>query len=225
MNKQKVVLIHTSFVFFERERLLFELFDEILPDVERINIVEDKMLAEVMTLGFIPPEATRRMCHYVLAAESMGADVIFNTCSSLGPAFDVAKQMVRVPAIKIDDAMADAAASQGNKIAVLATVSTTLGPTVDLINDKARKNNKQIETKKVLAEGAFDILMGGDVVRHDEMVAQKAKEASGWANTLVLAQCSMARLAPRLAEETDLPVFSSPQLGVRSVKQVLESIK
>jgi Asp/Glu/hydantoin racemase len=225
MKNQKVVLIHTSFVFFDRERLLFELFDEILPDAERVNIVEDKMLAEVMASGSISPEVIRRMCHYVLAAEAMGANAIFNTCSSLGPAFDVAKQMVSVPAIKIDDAMADSAASQGKKIAVLATVPTTLAPTADLIIEKAKGKNKQIETKKVLAEGAFEILMRGEVERHDEMIAQKAQEAASWADTLVLAQCSMARLAPRLAKETDLPVLSSPRSGVTMVKQVLETVR
>jgi Asp/Glu/hydantoin racemase len=224
MNR-KVAIIHTSFVFFDRERLLFELFDELLPDVERINIVEDKMLAEVMQNNSITSDVIRRMCFYALAAEELRVDLIFNACSSLGPAFDVARQLVKIPAIKIDDAMAEKAALQGNKIAVLATVPTTLDPTVDLILEKAKSQNREIETKKALAEGAFEILMTGDVSRHDEMVVKTANGVSAWADTLVLAQCSMARLAPKLSEETNLPVLSSPRLAVERVKMILDQLQ
>lgn len=221
---RRIALIHTSFVFFERERLLFELFDEILPEVERINIVEDKMLVEVMAHGFITLKVIRRMSHYVLAAEAMDVDIIFNTCSSVGPAFDIAKQLVAVPSIKIDDAMAEEAANIGKKIVVLATVPTTLGPTMDLVVSKAENINKEVEVQRALAEGAFDILMAGDVNSHDDMVARKAKEVSRWADTLVLAQCSMARLAPRVSQETGLPVLSSPRLAVEFVKGALDNL-
>ncbi len=221
MNK-KVSLLHTSFVFFDREPLLFELFDEILPEVERINIVEDKMLAEVMENASITPEITRRMCLYVLAAEASGVDAIFNTCSSLGPAFDVAKRLVSTPCVKIDDGMAEKAAKEGKRIAVLATVPTTLPPTVALIQEKAEQFGTEIETQRYLCEGAFDLLMQGEKERHDDMVSEQSKESAQWADTLVLAQCSMARLAPRLSELTDRPVLSSPHLGVELLKSVLK---
>jgi hypothetical protein len=35
--KRRVALLHTSFVLFEGDRLLFKLFDEMLPDVELLN--------------------------------------------------------------------------------------------------------------------------------------------------------------------------------------------
>jgi Asp/Glu/hydantoin racemase len=224
VNK-KIAVIHTSFVFFDRERMLFELFDELLPEVERVNIVEDKMLAEVMEHNLITPDVIRRMCFYVLAAEQLGAELVFNACSSLGPAFDVARQLVKIPAIKIDDAMAEKAALHGNKIAVLATVPTTLDPTIDLIFEKAKSQSKEIEVKKALAKGAFEILMTGDVSRHDAMVIKTANSVAAWADTLVLAQCSMARLAPILSDETNLPVLSSPRLAVERVKMVLNQLQ
>lgn len=218
---KKIALIHTSFVFFERERLLFELFDQLLPLVERINIVEEKMLAEVMKHGVITSDVNKRMAHYVMAAEAMHVDLIFNTCSSLGPAFDLAKQLVSVPCLRIDDAMAEKAANMGKKIAVLATVPTTLPPTIDLVVEKANAQQKKIEVQRGLAEGAFNILMDGDIEKHDNMVSAKAKEVSGWADTIVLAQCSMARLAERLSKETNLPVLASPHFAVEQVKEML----
>jgi Asp/Glu/hydantoin racemase len=217
----RVALIHTSFVFFDREPLLFDLFDEIIPEVERLNIVDDQMLAEVMENASITPEITRRMCFYLLAAEASDVDAIFNTCSSLGPAFDVAKELVSIPCVKIDDGMAEQAAKDGKKIAVLATVPTTLPPTAALIQEKAYQQGEEIEIRRFLCEGAFDLLMEGEKERHDDMVSQKSIESAQWADTLVLAQCSMARLAPRLSEETDRSVLSSPRLGVKGLKAVL----
>lgn len=221
--RKKIAILHTSTVFMEREPLLFELIEELLPGIERTNIVDDTILAEVISLGSITPPITRRMVHYALAAEAMGVDVIFNTCSSLGPTMDVARSIVDIPIVKIDDGMAEEAAKNGTKIGVLATVPTTLGPTSDLIKEKADSLGTKTETSPALTEGAFEILMRGDVDRHDELVSQEAKEISGWADTLVLAQCSMARLAPRLAEETGLPVLSSPRLGVAQLRETLEN--
>ncbi len=220
MNKQ-VVLIHTSLVFFQREPLLFELFKEILPDVTITNIIEDKMLQVVMDNEFISPEITRRMCYYALSAESMGADAIFNTCSSLGPTMDVVRKIVKIPVVKIDEGMAEKVAKESRHVGVLATVATTLKPTIDLIELHATQLGKDVETKPFLSAGAFNLLMGGNTELHDLAVIQKAKEASEWADSIALAQCSMARLGPRIANEINIPVFSSPRLGVEHLKRVL----
>ena len=67
---KKVGLIHTSFVFFERERLLFDTFEELLPEVELKNIVDDTMLSEVMYEGKISPGIVQRMGFYLQAAEA-----------------------------------------------------------------------------------------------------------------------------------------------------------
>jgi hypothetical protein len=106
---------------------------------------------------------------------------------------------------------------------VLATVPTTLGPTVDLIEQKAVEMGKEITVQRELSEGAFEILMDGDKERHDEMVVESAKKLAPSVEILVLAQASMTRLAPRLMEETSLEVLSSPRLGVEYVKQVLQT--
>ncbi len=220
---RKVALLHTSFVFVQRERMLFDLMQEILPDVEMTNIVDDSLLRQVVAQGHISEDVTRRMCLYVLAADALGVDAIFNTCSSLGPTVDTARRLVTTPIVKIDDAMAEKAAREGHKVAVMATVPSTLQPTIDLIQQKADGAHTQPALEPALCAGAFDLLSQGQVERHDNMVAAKAKEAAQWADTIVLAQCSMARLAPRLADETGIPVLSSPRLGIERLKQVLDS--
>lgn len=222
--KYRIALLHTSLVFFERERLLFELWDKHLSEAERINIVEDQMLADVMHHQSISPQTTQRMCLYVLAAESMGVDAIFSTCSSLGPAIDIARALVSIPIVKIDDGMAEKAAQEGNHIGVLATVPTTLGPTIDLILDKAKELERNVQTRRGLSDGAFELLMAGDKDAHDKQVIEKAQQMSDWADLLVLAQCSMARLAPAIEEKTGMPVFTSPELGILHLRKILTEV-
>lgn len=217
----KVALFHTSLVFFQREPMLFRLLEELLPATELFHIVEDSMLRQVLAQGRVSAQITRRVCLYTLAAHAMGVDAIFNTCSSVGPAFDVARQMVPTPVVKIDDGMAEEASRRGKRIGVLATVPTTLQPTIDLIREKATLSHREIEVAEGLCHGAFQLLMEGEIQSHDQMVSEKAKALSQWADTLVLAQCSMARLEPRLSEETGLPVLSSPRLGVERLKAAL----
>jgi Asp/Glu/hydantoin racemase len=218
---KKIALLHTSMVFILRERLVYDILNELLPDVEITNLVDDTMLKEVMATGVITPEITRRMCHMVLAAEAVGVDAIFSTCSSLGPTINIARKLVRIPIVKIDEGMAEKAAREGKQIGVMATVPTTLQPTIDLIQEKSVEQGSTIKTQPNLCAGAFELLNLGKRDEHDAMVIGKAKEVARWADTIVLAQCSMARLAPRLQQETGITVLSSPRLGVEWLKQVL----
>jgi Asp/Glu/hydantoin racemase len=106
------------------------------------------------------------------------------------------------------------AASDGARIGVLATVSTTLGPTSDLIQAKADEVGRSITLERRLCEGAFSVLMSGDRDKHDAMVIEQAMDLAKSVDMIVLAQASMSRLAGVLQEETKMTVLSSPRIGV-----------
>lgn len=221
--KQRVAVLHTSFVFLNVESSVNDLLEEILPEAEVVHFVDSDVLATVMREEGISTRSTSRMVHLAQAAEEAGADVIFSACSSLGPTMEVARQNVDTPIVRIDDGMARKAVESATRIGVLATVPTTLGPTVNLIEQRAAEGGKEIEVHRQLSEGAFEILMGGDKERHDTMVVESARKLAPSVEILVLAQASMTRLAPRLKEETSLEVLTSPRLGVEYVRQMLQA--
>ena len=162
------------------------------------------------------------MVSHMLAAETAGCDVILNCCSSVGDAVDLARPMMRVPIVKIDDAMAEEAVKKATAIGVLATVPTTLDPTARLIERKAAEAGKSIGITKELCAGAFEILQSGDAKRHDEMVLEGIRSiAQKGVDVVVLAQASMARLVPQLGSDVGVPVLSSPHSAAQRVKQVL----
>ena len=217
-----LALIHTSMVFITVETMMQKIFAEVMPEVRLLNIVDDSLLPEVVAAGKVTPTAVERMCAYVTAAETAGADAVLSLCSSLGPAITVARNLVSIPVMKIDDAMTELAASQATRIGVMATVPTTLGPTIDLLREKGALQQKELAITPCLVEGAFPILMSGDKDQHDAMVSAAAAALAVSVELIVLAQASMTRLAPRLQSETGLPVLSSPRLGIEYAKRVLD---
>ena len=221
---QSLACIHTSMVFINVETMMNDIFKEVMPNVRRINIVDDSLLADVMAAGKITQPVTKRMCAYVQAAEASGADAILSLCSSLGPTIDIARPLVNIPVIKIDDPMAEEAVRSAKRIGVMATVLTTLGPTVDLIRSKATAMKKELQIEPALVEGAFQILMSGDRERHDRMVAEAAQRLATKVDIIVLAQASMTRLVPSLAQKTGLRILSSPRLAIEYTAKVLDSL-
>ena len=69
-------------------------FKQTLPDVRMINIVDDRLIFDIIEAGSITAELEKRILAYFQAADHAGADVIFNTCSSVGEVADKAADLV-----------------------------------------------------------------------------------------------------------------------------------
>jgi Asp/Glu/hydantoin racemase len=158
----------------------------------------------------------------VVAAEAAGANFVLVTCSSIGPAVEVAATMVDIPVLRVDQPMADRAVSLGSRIGVAATLPTTLVPTANLIERRAAAASRQIKICSRLCAGAFDALMGGDAARHDAMVAAALRELAAEVDVIVLAQASMARVADSLDESARrLPILASPAIAIEHLATIL----
>lgn len=215
----KAVLIHTSPVSLDE---LKSLFHEILPDVEMVNIIDDSLLEEVKRNGSITPQIISRMCSYVQVAKTLKPDIIFNQCSSVGEAFDIARTQAECLTLKIDKPMAEKAVSLGNRIGVVATVASTVKPSSNLIRNTAKKLGREITVTEYLVDGALDMLMRGEKDKHNELVIKEIRKAEQENDVVVLAQGSMTAILP-LLKETEKPVLTSPRLAVERVKDLLYS--
>lgn len=215
--QKTIYAIHTGPVLVEVFR---KLFPEMLPGVRLVNIVDDGLLNDVRAAGGLIPSVTRRIIGYGTLAESSGADAIFNCCSSVGEAADMLAKVVNIPVVKIDERMAEKAVELGLRIAVVATVATTLDPTERLILRKANERQRSVTTRRYLVDSAFDALIAGNSEEHDRLLKAEIERAMSENDVVVLAQGSMARLVPVLAPSS-VPVLSSPRLGVEALKERL----
>ncbi len=218
MITKKIAIVHTSFVSVED---LKQLFAEIIPEAKLTHIVDDSLLAEVMENGYATPQVVKRVCDYYINADSQGVDAIFNQCSSVGEAADVASKLIKTPVLKVDEAMAEEAVKLGSKIAVVATVASTMGPSTRLIKHKAKEAGKEIEIVECLVDGALKVLMQeGDRAKHNQLVKEKMISIQDDVDVFVLAQGSMVVLLPELAD-IQKPVLTSPRMGVQKMRIVL----
>lgn len=214
---KKIAVVHTSLVCYDE---LKGLWANIIPEAEIINIIDDSLLSEVSKVGHITPGIVNRMCKYFENAQSLGADLIFTQCSSVGEAAKLAARTVSVPLVRIDEAMAEKAVLLGKKIGVVATVSSTVEPSCSLVKEKALAAGKDVEVVPYLVDGALDVLMREGKEKHNDLVMDTVNKCIDECDVVILAQGSMTALLPRLVD-LKKPVFTSPELGVRKAREVL----
>jgi Asp/Glu/hydantoin racemase len=212
MAKKRLGLLHTS-------ATLVPIFEKLckskLPDVSVFNLVDDSLIKDVIEHGKLRPQVARRVAQHVAAAEDAGADFILVTCSSIGRAVETAATLASVPVLRVDQPMADHAVAAATRIGVIATLPTTLEPTADLIHRRAAAAGKHVEVISRLCIGAFDALMSGNAVKHDELVAAALNELTPDVDVIALAQASMARVVDKLPpDERRVPILASPPLAV-----------
>ena len=219
MSQKTLGLVHTSATLVP---MFTELCNKYLPGVKIFNIVDDSLIKNTIACGELTPATSRRVVNYAGSAQDAGADFILFTCSSIGPAVEMAASLTKVPVLRVDQPMADQAVQIGKRIGVIATLSTTLEPTSDLVKRRAAAAGKEIELVSRLCEGAFDALMSGDTATHDKMVGDALKQLSKEVDVILLAQASMARVVDTLdAADKRVPILASPTIAIQHLASVL----
>lgn len=219
MSQKTLGLIHTSATLVP---VFAELCNKYLPNVKVFNIVDDSLIKNTIACGSLTASTAKRVVNYAGSAEEAGADLILYTCSSIGPAVETAATLTGVPVLRVDQPMADKAVQSGKRIGVIATLSTTLEPTTDLVRRRAIVAGKAIELKAVLCEGAFDALMSGDAATHDKKVGDALRQLVNEVDVVVLAQASMGRVVDGLDEaDRKIPILASPAIAIEHIKTLI----
>ena len=215
----KVTAVHTAMALVEP---MNQIFRQWLPEVKLNHIADDSLIQEVIANDGVTPAVRRRLLSYYVAAADSGADVVFNTCSSVGDIADFGNTYAPIPVFRIDGPMAEKAVREANRIGVISTLPTTLSPTRRLLERAAREAQREVTLVDGLAEGAFQAGQSGDGNTHDRLIAEAAARIADQVDLFVLAQGSMARMEKRLADITGKPVLSSPVLGVQGLRSFLQ---
>ncbi len=216
---QTLALLHTSWVLAP---VFSRLCEEMMPEVAVFHMVDESLIKNTIARHGVDKNTIERVLMLLACARGGGADVVLVTCSSIGPAVPVARQVFDFPILRVDEAMAEEAVQLGSRIGVLATLSTTLEPTVNLLKEMAAACSRSIEVESHLCDGAFDALLAGDNDTHDRMVREALLRLMPRVDVVVLAQASMARVVKSMpAHLLTRPVLSSPEPAVRRAREIL----
>lgn len=216
----KIGIVYTSTTPELIETVNGEIQKQLGSEPELLNYQDPSILAEVREAGYVTAPAAARLVSMYMQAVSDGADAILNCCSSVGEAADAAQSIARytgIPIVRIDEEMCREAVRYGDRIAVLATLPTTLEPTKNTILRVAREMNRHV----ILTDGLIDGAFGIDQEQFKKMLCEKAEEVSPGADVIVLAQGSMAYAEQAIYEAIHKPVLSSPRFGAAALAQAL----
>lgn len=192
---------------------LVPVFQELLlqqrHDLDIVHTADASLLSSVIADGVT--DGVRALLRgHLRALRNAGAEAVLVTCSSIGEAAVEAAAVVGVRLSRVDAPMAAEAVARARagagRILVLATLEATLGPTARLVESAA--GAERTDVSSVVVAGAAAARAGGDLERHDALVAE-AIRAAGDVDVIVLAQASMATGAG-----DDPRVLTSPASGI-----------
>ncbi|MFE9396666.1 aspartate/glutamate racemase family protein [Streptomyces flavidovirens] len=211
-----LTLLHTSPVHVP---VFDALRDREHPGLAMRHVVDEELLARARSGG---PGAADSAIAAVLdaAVGEGGATAVLCTCSTIGAVAEANAARLGVPVLRVDRPMAAAAvaAAPGRdvvRIAVVATVESTFGPTCEVIREEADAAGRTAVIRTVPAEGAWKYFEDGDRENYLDLVARTVDTITG-VDVVVLAQASMADAAARTRTGTAAPVLSSPAPGLRA---------
>ena len=216
---KKVFYIHTV-------SNLYPMFNDLsaryFPQAKVTHISDESLIQRALEAGGLTPAIEKRLLENILAAEEAGADFIQVTCSSMTPAVIAFKDKVKVPLLSIDEPIAKIMVNKYSRVGVIATASSTLNPSTQLVKDMASANGENTEVISQFCEGAYEAFFNGDLKKHDEIVIANLKELMTKVDAVLLAQASMARVADTLtANEKIVPIEVSPEIAIKYLAEIM----
>ncbi len=214
----KIAVIHATMIAVEP---LENGIKEIYPTAQVFNFVNDSLLKNSNSVGWISTEDKVNFFKTVLSAVDSGADGIIVACSIYCPLVSRIREFVKVPIVAIDQPMILKAVDLGKPIGIVATTELS-GPTTE---KQIKALDASIHTEVILAPEGMVALKSGDRTRHDEIIKNACLELSqkGF-ETIVLSQLSMASAEKKL-RSYDFTVLTSINEGVRAVINAIENRK
>jgi len=208
----------------------------ILPGVKLVNVGN-----EAVQLNFMkahregkpcpPQENIEAFVRYALdLVELYKPDAILISCSTMNRAYPKVQEAVKqyeVPVIPIDMPMMEEAIArveEGGTILIVATHGPTVKSTQLLLEEVARKANKQnVKYISETIEEAFERLGAGDIEGHNDLIRRAIEQRRNGEriDVVVLAQLSMSVFKifnPRVEEELGIPILTSGECGFRKVR-------
>lgn len=221
MKGPHVTILQTSFA--KRDDTVAFLKSKV-PGVRVEFITDSTLLTEVRENRGPTQKVIDRMTLYAKAAEISGADLIVNSCSTVGEVADIYAKEVNIPVMKIDVPMATEAVRLGTKVALISTLETTLGPSQRLIEKIGAEQGKKMECRQFLQNPAWDALVAGHPEEHNRILMENIRKLDTMGfDVIVMAQVSMRALLPDL-EDVKTPLLCSFYSGYGAIADKLNEI-
>src|SRR4051794_39206273 len=192
-----------------------------MPEARVLNLLDEGLLTEVERRGGLTAECVDRLVAQIGMVVDAGAEAVLLTCTAYSTVVpEVQARVAVVPVLAVDQVMVETAVARASRIGVLATVAAGLEQQCAMLERAAERAGKHIEVISSLHPEAMAALQRGDTATHDRILVEAVPALAEQVDLVLLAQASMARVAP-LLEDVRVPVLTSPRLAVQRLREVL----
>ena len=210
----RIALIHAVTVAMAP---VHEAFRQLWPEAECVDILDTSLSRDRERDGELTPAMVDRFLLLAKYAEDNGAAGILFTCSAFGEAIEVAADKAKVPVLKPNEAMFEAALAAGKRLGMLATFEPSVAGMEaefrEIAGDKAALSS-------FCVPGAMKALQAGDAVEHDQLLAIAAPRFAD-CDALLLAHFSTSRAAAAVTAAVRCPVLTAPGAAVTKLKGLI----
>ena len=213
----RIALIHAVAVAMAP---VHDSFRQLWPEAECVDILDTSLSRDRERDGRLTEAMTGRFLLLARYAEDNGADGILFTCSAFGEAIEAAAAEARVPVLKPNEAMFEAALQAGKRLGMLATFEPSVAGMESEFRDIAGQAKSGATLDSYCVAGAMQALQAGDGAEHDQRLASAAPRFAEY-DAVLLAHFSTSRAAAAVRAALPCPVLTAPGAAVERLKGII----
>jgi Asp/Glu/hydantoin racemase len=213
----RIALIHAVSVAMAP---VHDAFRQLWPDAECVDILDTSLSRDRERDGRLTEAMTGRFRLLARYAEDTGAAGILFTCSAFGEAIEEAAAAARVPVLKPNEAMFEAALASGTRLGMLATFQPSVAGMEAEFREIAAAGKSAATLDSCCVAGAMKALQEGDGAEHDERLAIAAPRFADY-DAVLLAHFSTSRAAAAVRAAVRCPVLTAPGAAVTKLKGMI----
>jgi Asp/Glu/hydantoin racemase len=213
----RIALIHAVSVAMAP---VHEAFRQSWPAAECVDILDTSLARDRERDGRLTEAMTERFLLLAKYAEDNGAAGILFTCSAFGEAIDKAAYAARVPVLKPNEAMFEAALTSGRRLGMLATFEPSIAGMEEEFRAMAAARGAGATLDSFCVPGAMKALQDGDGAEHDERLAIAAPRFAEY-DAVLLAHFSTSRAAAAVRAAVRCPVLTAPGAAVAKLQAMI----
>jgi len=213
----RIALIHAVTVAMAP---VHDAFRELWPEAECVDILDTSLSRDRERDGRLTEAMTGRFLLLAKYAEDNGADGILFTCSAFGEAIEAAAAKAKIPVLKPNEAMFEAALAAGKRLGMLATFEPSVAGMEAEFRDIAGAAGSAAALDSYCVDGAMKSLQAGDGADHDRRLAGAAPRFADY-DAVLLAHFSTSRAAASVKDAVRCPVLTAPGAAVTKLKGMI----
>jgi len=215
MPAPRIALVHAMPLAVEP---VSRVFGERWPQARITHLLDDSLPPDLQAAGSITPAIVERFVTLARYSEKAGADAILFTCSAFGTAIEAARDAVKVPVLKPNEAMLEEALAAGTDLGLIVTFEPSIPSLKKEIEELASSRGIRLKLRTRTVPAAIAALQQGRTTEHDSLIAAAAADM-GPCDALMLGQFSMVSAAAGIRGGK---VLTSPHSAVTRLKQIFD---